>query len=276
MRTDRVKFHNVFHKYASFFVIYGGLATVAMLALIMLDAAEVRGQSGEGEAETYLIDDFEDEEVGELPAGWYNRDGSSKLRSMSARSRQTYLYRIQREAGGNHYLHYEGTGAKHINYPLVNKQDVNIHETPILSWRWRVHDLPEGANERSSDRNDAAASIYVVFEMANYVVKKLPVSIRYTWSTSLPVGTNASKLLNKQQIEVVESGSDELGQWITVERNLLKDYKRLHGGTPPKKPIALLILSDGDSVGDSASADYDDIKLMPEAGSRKAEGDAGE
>lgn len=247
----------------------GSVSLLMLLVLMMPATIPVQAQSPGKHEKNYLIDNFEDEQVGEHPAGWYNRDGSSKVRELSEESRKTYLYRVERE-GGNRYLHYEGIEAKHINYPLVNKEGINIHETPILSWRWRVHDLPEGANEKKSDRNDAAASIYVVFEMANYVVKKLPVSIRYTWSTSLPVGTNTSKLLNKQQIEVVESGRDELGKWITVERNLLKDYRRLHGGTPPKQPIAILILSDGDSVGDSASADYDDIMLkskVPETNS---------
>lgn len=238
-------------------------ARLLILTALLIISADYRGnaQTSRPSDDIYLIDDFEDDEVGSIPEGWYNRDGSSKVTELAPESRSGYLYRVRSESGGNHYLHYEGIEAKHINYPLINKEGVNIHETPILSWRWRVHDLPEGADEKSNDKNDAAASIYVVFDMANYLIKRLPVSIRYTWSSTLPVGATGSKLLNKQQIKVVASGRDKMGKWVQFERNLLKDYKELHGGKPPEKPIAILILSDGDSVQDSASADYDDIML---------------
>ncbi len=237
------------------------LLLIICTILAFVTAGEGYAQHNPRGSGYYLIDNFEDQEPGELPGGWYDRDGKHKLTEMSPESQSNYRYRVKRGPRGNRYLHYEGTMARHINYPLLNKKRVNLHETPILSWRWRVHDLPEGANEKQSGHNDAAASVYVVFDVANYVLKKLPVSIRYTWSTSLEVGTTGSKLFNKQKIQVVESGRGKLGEWITVERNLLEDYKRLHGGKPPKKPIALLIMSDGDSVNDTTSADYDDIML---------------
>jgi hypothetical protein len=55
-----------------------------------------------------------------------------------------------------------------------------------------------------------------------------------------------------------------MGKWVTFERNIVKDYKRLFGDMPPKKPLAILILSDGDSTGDRAIAGYDNIMLKKE------------
>lgn len=212
---------------------------------------------------TVLIEDFEDDTVGAIPKKWYNRDGDFRVVNASDRQISLYQYEV-REEGSNKYLHYNGTIVKHLNYPLINKEGIDIYETPILSWRWRVEKLPEGGNEDKNGQNDVAASIYVVFDMGRVaLVKKVPKSIRYTWSSSLPKGHQTSKLFGNQQILVVESGYDETGKWVTFERNIVEDYRRLFGDSPPKKPIAILILSDGDSTQDNSIADYDDIMLMP-------------
>src|SRR5699024_6740081 len=96
--------------------------------------------------------------------------------------------------------------------------------------------------------NDVAASIYVVFDMGHVLFKKVPKSIRYTWSSTLPEGTELSKLFGNQRIIVMGSGEKNIGTWQTFERNIVEDYKRLFGDNPPKRPLAILILSDGDST----------------------------
>ncbi|MDX1639751.1 MAG: DUF3047 domain-containing protein, partial [Balneolaceae bacterium] len=118
------------------------------------------------------------------------------------------------------------------------------------------------ANEGSDDRNDSVASVYVVFDFGRVALfKKVPKSIRYSWSSTLPKGTRLSKLFGNQQILVVHSGPEDTGQWITFERNLVEDYQRFFGDKPPKTPMAILILSDGNSTGSWVKADYDDFKL---------------
>lgn len=208
----------------------------------------------------YHIENFEKEEVGELPRNWYNQRGDGLPYTYTGEIRNKYQYEIAEE-DGNKYLHYDGTYGKHLNYPLANKEGVNIHQTPVLHWRWRIHDLPVGANENNDDKNDTAASIYVVFDLGRVLFKKVPKSIRYTWSSSLPEGKEMSKFYGNQKVIVVGSGDDKMGQWQTFERNIVEDYKRLFGDMPPEEPLAILILSDGDSTGDNASADYDDIFL---------------
>ncbi len=216
-----------------------------------------------------ILEDFESYEVQSFPASWYNRDGEARPVNYPQSIKQEYKYRVHSE-GGNHFLRYEGTSAKHISLPLVNKDrdniyDINIYETPILSWKVRAHSLPQNANENVDDRNDSVASIYVVFDMGRVALfKKVPKSIRYTWSTTLKEGETGSKLFGNQQILVVKSGSEDTGKWITFERNIVEDYRRMFGDDPPKTPLAILILSDGDSTENFVKADFDDIMLKPE------------
>lgn len=221
------------------------------------------------DSETILLEDFEEDEVGKFPKGWFDRDGNKQLVNHNYETVKDYNYKIV-EANNNKFLHYQGTSAKHINFPLINRDkeniyNINIYDTPVLSWKVRAHELPENANEDSGDRNDAVASVYVVFDFGRVALfKKVPKSIRYTWSTTLEEGTEASKLFGNQKIVVVESGTEKTGEWVTFERNLVEDYRRLFGDDPPKVPLAILILSDGDSTGSYVEADYDDFYLKAE------------
>lgn len=210
-----------------------------------------------------LLEDYQNDETGKLPHRWYDRDTNYRLLEYNETVKNTYKYKIHEE-NGDKFLRYEGSKAMHINLPLRNRENLNIHETPLLKWDWRVHNIPEGGNEDSKNKNDVAASIYVVFDFGKVLFKKAPRSIRYTWSSSLPVGTELSKFFGNQKIIVVASGKENIGNWVSFERNIVKDYKRLFGGSPPEKPLALLILSDGDDTGEYIKADYDDIILKKE------------
>lgn len=234
---------------------------IALLTLILL-IAELTGNlhaQGNNRGNNFqVIEDFQQDTVGRLPADWYNRSGERKPINYPEAEKESYRYRI-RQVGSNKFLHYEGTSAKHINYPLKNKEWVDIHETPYLSWKWRVHYLPDGANENVDSKNDAAASVYVVFDVIKLV--KIPKVIRYTWSSTLPEGEIIKKNMGYQKIIVMKSGKEGLGKWHSFERNIVEDYEKYFGETPDKKPLAILILSDGDSTGNKAMADYDDFIL---------------
>ncbi|MFA5669170.1 MAG: DUF3047 domain-containing protein [Balneolaceae bacterium] len=221
-------------------------------------------QKSPRELSIFMIEDFENEEVGNLPANWYNQRGERRPIEFRGDLRKSYSYEVKQEEDGNKYLQFDGMKGKHLNYPLINKDNIDLSKTPILNWRWRIHTTPIGGNEEDDDTNDVAASIYVVFDLGRVLFKKVPKTIRYTWSSSLPVGTELSKFFGNQKIIVMGTGDSKKGEWQSFERNIVEDYKRLYGDTPPNVPIALLILSDGISTGSHAKADYDDIFLKSE------------
>lgn len=206
-----------------------------------------------------VLEDFESDEIGLHPYKWFDRDTNFRLLDYNEKVKSTYKYKVLEEEG-NKFLRYEGQKAMHINYPLLNKNEVDLSKTPILTWDWRIHDLPEGANE-DTKYNDAAASVYVVFDFGKVFFRKVPKSIRYTWSSSLPAGTELSKFHGNQKIVVIGTGGDQLGEWLSVERNLKEDYRRLFKDNAPDKPLALLLLSDGDDTNSNAKADYDNFVL---------------
>lgn len=204
-----------------------------------------------------LLEDFQNDKVGDLPANWFNRNGDRNPINYEGRLREEYQYSV-REEGGRKFLRYEGSEAKHLLLPLGANEEINIRDTPVLSWQWRVHQLPQGANEDRDNLNDTAVSIYVVW---GFNMLRVPRVVRYTWSSTLPVGFEASKNMNMQKLIVVASGVNNLGTWQTFERDIVEDYRNHFRGSVPRRPVAILILSDADNTNSFAKADYDMIKL---------------
>ncbi len=230
---------------------------IPFLTNIFISGAQIDQQRPES---ILYIEDFQSDSIGDLPLNWYNQKGEAKPQTYTGELRDTYNYIIDEESG-NKFLRFEGIRGKHLSYPFFEDIDVNINETPILSWDWRILEVPDGANEDNKKRNDTAASIYVVFDLGHVMFRKVPKSIRYTWSSTLPVGTELSKFYGNQKIIVVGSGEEGIGDWHNFERNIVDDYQRLFGDKPPAKPLAILLLSDGNDMNDIAIADYDNILL---------------
>lgn len=209
-----------------------------------------------------LLEDFESDPVGALPASWFNRDGDAIPAYFEGDLREAYQYAIMEDSMGR-FLRFDGTKAKHLNFPLADKPMIDLSRTPFLEWRWRVHEIPEGASEDEDRLNDTAASVYIVFKMNKVLFRRVPQTIRYTWSSSIPEGTVLDKFFGNQKVVVMGSGGDGLGEWHTIRVNLVEDYRRLYGEDPPAQPLALLILSDANDTGTKAVADYDDFRLLP-------------
>lgn len=236
---------------------------------LLLSAQNVTAQEGTGinsitfgsNGEVYL-EDFEHYSEGSIPDEWYNRDGDDIPATYEEQYKNEYKYSVEEE-WSNKFLRFEGVEAKHLNFPLLDKDGLDIHETPLLKWDWRIHNIPEGGDENSNDRNDVAASVYIVFDTSRILFQTVPVSIRYTWSSKHPVGTEFSKLRGRQRIIVVGTGKEGIGEWKTFERNIVEDYEHFFDKKPPKRPIALLILSASDDTKSYTKADYDNFELHP-------------
>jgi hypothetical protein len=185
---------------------------------------------------------FDNDTVGTLPVGWETRGDAAAGN-----------YQIKSEAGGNRYVAAWSRGA---DVQLGVRIPGKSQESSILSWRWRVWELPLSADERNLKTLDSAASVYAVFGS-----RLFPRIIKYVWSTSAPSGgffKHPSS--NRMAIVVLTSGPSSLGRWIQQRRNLAEDYKRAFASQPGNL-IAIAIKTDSDSTRSSARADYDDIQL---------------
>jgi Protein of unknown function (DUF3047) len=114
------------------------------------------------------------------------------------------------------------------SYSVQGKVNVDVKRYPILSWKWKVTQLPKGGDFRRSKSDDQAAQLFLAFTETKAIV--------YIWDTTAPQGLMESTSpvpFMTVKVVVVRSGPAELGKWVTETRNVYEDYKKLYGDEPP-------------------------------------------
>ena len=193
-------------------------------------------------ADSVVLADWSKYRVGTkgIPEGWKGGNwGSPK-----------YDFEVV-EVDGQQVLHLKSEGdSSTIARDIKGK--VDLKETPILEWRWKVTQLPRGADARKSETDDEAGQIYVTWPRFPEAVRSR--SIGYIWDTTAPVGsTFKSEKTGTVHYVVVESGPAKLGRWITEQRNVVEDFKKIYG-VEPENPGAVSISIDSDDTRSSAEA----------------------
>ncbi|RMG62885.1 MAG: DUF3047 domain-containing protein [Calditrichaeota bacterium] len=206
--------------------------------------AELSGQ------DYVVLEDFEGGEPGKLPPGW-------KWKKKDDKKHKPYHIAVEDH---NHYL-----AARDEGESVIIGKDIkwNIKKYRYISFRWRIHKIPKGGDERYGKTVDSAAGIYIVYK------KKLgliPESVKYVHSSTLPVGSAMRRSgVGRPWMVVASSGTDHLGEWQTFVFDAYQAYKDTFGGEPPDTAIGIGILSDANSTHSKAYADYDDIRALKHA-----------
>jgi hypothetical protein len=140
---------------------------------------------------------------------------------------------------------------------------LDLQKYPLLKWRWKVTKLPKDADARVNNKDDQAAGIYVVFPRFPSMINSQ--LLAYVWETSVPVGTVMRNRRNPMvHYIVVRSGKNRLNEWITEERNVMEDYKKVFGKAPPMVGgISLLI--DTDDTHSQAESYFSKIEFLKRA-----------
>lgn len=162
---------------------------------------------------------------------------------------------------------------------LIARVSVEPGDSLILRWRWKVSNVFEQGDARKKDGDDYPARIYVAFqfepEEAGFFERakrktvevlfgeELPGNaLNYIWANRLPVGeVVANPFTDTTMMVAVNAGADNIGEWVTVERDIVADYKEAFG-RKPSKLAGVAIMSDSDNTGESATAWYGDIQLI--------------
>lgn len=165
----------------------------------------------------------------------------------------------------------------------IARVSIDPGESLILKWRWKVDNIFEQGDARKKSGDDYPARIYVAFEfepdkagfferakrraVKTLFGEELPGrALNYIWANRLEQGEGiANPYTDQTWMIAVNSGPEQIGEWITVERDIVADYREAFGEDPPPI-VGIGIMSDSDNTGESASARYGDIEL--ESGGR--------
>lgn len=160
---------------------------------------------------------------------------------------------------------------------LYRKIRVDLRRHPVLEWRWQVPPPEENASPLDvASRASPMARISLAFHgdpekldvedrtklrLAKVLtVNGLPyASLLYVWMYGVPVGTVLhSPYTDRVRMIVVESGPKHVGEWVSVRRNVLEDYRRAFG-EEPSDVVAVGLMTDPGDDGSPRRGLYGDI-----------------
>ena len=197
------------------------VAALAVLALVTLAVA----------AGDFLVEDWAKIPVGTkgVPPDWKGGNWGSPA----------YDFTVA-EDGGMRVLHLKSkVEGSTITKDIKGK--VNLNDTPILEWKWKVIALPKGGNSCVKATDDQAGQVFVVWPRFPEPVRSR--ILGYVWDTTQPVGHICkSEKTGTVTYVVVRSGIADLNKWFTERRNVREDYKKIYGEEPdPPSGFALSI-----------------------------------
>ncbi len=175
---------------------------------------------------------------------------------------------------------------------LARPLDIDLSQTPVLCWLWRV-DAPlvlADMNNKSGD--DYAARVYVSFRLPPRQISlstriklglartiygdQVPdAAINYIWDNRYPVGTmQANAYTERTQMLVLQSGAGQAGQWVAQRQDVLADALQAFGQVDPVA-VQLAIATDTDNTGESARAGFAQLHFVDRATPRAFPGSGG-
>ena len=158
--------------------------------------------------------------------------------------------------------------------------DADPGAAPILSWRWKVDRVLEGADMTRKAGDDFAARVYVFFDLPMEALsftdrmrirvarsiygREVPTAaICYVWDNRHPAGTSLpSAYTDRVRLIVLESGAAQVAKWTEERRDLEKDFRDAFGTAMPVPRISGLAAgADTDQTGERVTAWFGDFRL---------------
>jgi len=125
---------------------------------------------------------------------------------------------------------------------IAREVHVDLAATPLLEWRWKIVELPAGADVRARATSDLTAHLMVVWPRVPEMLRSR--ILAYAWGTSEPVGAvERSRKTRTVTFFILRSGAELLGQWLTERRDVVEDYRRVYGEAPDN-PRAIAVSID--------------------------------
>lgn len=139
------------------------------------------------------------------------------------------------------------------------EREIDLSETPYLSWCWKVSGVYDGLDETTKAGDDYPARVYVV-DKTGLLPWQIE-AVNYVWSSNRPVGSQwVNAFTDRAQLLALQSGDAKAGQWVAEVRNVRKDFAMLFD-SQPKELVGVALMSDGDNAGGDATAWFSGLRF---------------
>lgn len=154
-------------------------------------------------------------------------------------------------------------------------------EFNFVEWEWKIDEVIESAKIGEKDGDDFVARLYITFD---YPASELPFgqrlkyrffktftsfdiplrSLNYVWANDADIGTiEENPFTSWVRYIVVNSGNEKAGDWVSLKRNILDDYRNAFD-EDPREITGITIMTDSDNTGSSTLAWFGKITLSKE------------
>jgi len=204
-----------------------GAAVVAAVCLLGSVSIPVAVQS----AGLLVLDDYSAKDAEGFPTAWKAQRQESKARNQ---------YTVESEKGMTFLA------AKNADQRVYKRIAWDPKAMPIVTWRWRVKNAPEGA--------DPVAAVFVSLDTDLMII---PVATKYVWSQTREVGTMTEGGMFDASEIVLQKGPKGFGQWVEQRVNAYEDFKRIHRHEPASQAWGISLLG-----GPGVEVDFGPIIVM--------------
>lgn len=144
---------------------------------------------------------------------------------------------------------------------LIHEREIDLEETPVVEWRWRVGSTLDGVDETTEAGDDYPARLYLVEETGFFSWSAL----NYVWAHSQPEGADWPNAYEPEvRMVAVRSGPPEDdGRWRIERRNALRDFRRLHEGDVTEL-AGVAVMTDCDDTGRPLEGWYGAVRFLEE------------
>jgi len=127
-----------------------------------------------------------------------------------------------------------------------------------IRWRWKISSCPTNGSDDKLATFDHTARIFVAFD----TLLGPPRTVNYVWANQLQTNSVFDHpSSSRSKFIVLESGNGRAGQWVTEERNLAADWRRLFKTEKMPRIVGLGVFTDSDGTHTSVTGSYDDIVI---------------
>jgi hypothetical protein len=162
---------------------------------------------------------------------------------------------------------------------LARPLTVDLQQTPILCWRWRVDAPLLTADMGTKAGDDYAARVYLAFSLpatelslvtraklalarSLYGARVPDAALNYVWDNRYPIGTlRPNAYTERAQMWVLRSGAAAAGGWVSERRDVLADALQAFG-TEQVQARLLAVTADTDNTGEQAHAGFADLHFV--------------
>ena len=145
---------------------------------------------------------------------------------------------------------------------LYLRRRIDLDETPILRWTWRVDGTLGDIDERTRAGDDYSARVYVIRSHPVFLWRTR--AVNYVWASTRVTGETWSNAYTDASRHVaVRSGDAHAGEWVGERRDVRADFRELFGESV-RYVDAVAIMTDTDNTGGDAVAYYGDITFSRE------------